>query len=121
GSGLGFHWGSGHESFASLEGCAGNGPTRLVYTDRAGASHVITNQPAFGGFTVSPRGDRIAYATYGADWSQDLHIAWTDGGGDIGSIPDVMPTWVDWSPDGTRIAFIRPWKKQFFEGSLGVA
>jgi Tol biopolymer transport system component len=122
GSGLEFHWGPGHDSFAILEGCvAGNGPHRLVYTDRAGARHVITNQPAFGGFTVSPRGDRIAYTTYGADSSQDLHIARTDGGGDIASIRDVMPTWVDWSPDGTRIAFIRPWRSGQFTGSLALA
>ncbi len=122
GSGLEFHWGPAHDSFAIFEGCvSGNGPYRLVYTDCAGARHLISDRPAFGGFTISPRGDRIAYATYNADWSLDLHIARTDGSGDLASIPDVLPSSVDWSPDGTRFAFVLSWRSGWSSGSLALA
>jgi hypothetical protein len=66
GSGQLFAWGPSHDSFAIERGCRPDGPYGpLVFTDRSGREHVVAGGWA-AGLVISPRGDRIAYETYGA-------------------------------------------------------
>ena len=102
GSGQLFAWGPGHDSFAIERGCSPGGALGpLVSTDPSGREHVVAEGWA-AGIAISPRGDRIAYETYGPS-SVTLHIARTDGSGEIGRIPAASSA--VWSPNGRRLAF----------------
>jgi WD40-like Beta Propeller Repeat len=102
GSGQLFAWGPGHDSFAIERGCSPDGPLGpLVFTDRLGQEHVLA-RGWVAGMAISPRGDRIAYETYGS--SPTLHIARTDGSGDIAML--AAGSSAAWSPDGRRLAFV---------------
>ena len=119
GSGQLFAWGP-KGSYAIERGCSGAGVLPagpLVFTDRSEREHVITNRWA-AAMAVSPRGDRIAYETYRAVPSgtvPTLHIARTDGTGEIAAIHKASSA--AWSPDGGRLAFVRG----AWSGSIAVA
>jgi Tol biopolymer transport system component len=72
-----------------------------VFTDPSGREHVVASGWT-AGIAVSPRGDRIAYETY-APSSVTLHVARTDGRGEIAAIGGASSA--AWSPAGQRLAF----------------
>jgi dipeptidyl aminopeptidase/acylaminoacyl peptidase len=113
GSGQLFAWGPGHDSFAIERGCSQGPSGPLVFTDASGREHVVATG-WHGGLAVSPAGDRVAYETYGAT-STVLHVARTDGSGEITSIRGASSA--SWSPDGRRLAFTYGRA----QGAIGVA
>jgi dipeptidyl aminopeptidase/acylaminoacyl peptidase len=117
GAGQLFAWGPGHNSFAIERGCSSppgqSGP--LVFTDASGREHVVATG-WHGGLAVSPGGDRIAYETYGAT-ATVLHVARTDGSGEITSIRGASSA--AWSPDGRRLVFT--YGRARWQGAIAVA
>lgn len=99
-----FAWGP-HGSYVLDKWCNGN-TQQLVYTDPQGIAHVIPTPPNWeGGGVVSPRGDRLAYGTYGTWGEPVVHIASTSSGRELGTIDNAES--VTWAPGGGRFAFVK--------------